>query len=140
MVAASRRVVWGTLFGGGLGALAALLLALGIWGYQIIAVDCTPVDRARDLERLSSFLPKALIAGSSVGVAGGLVGSIYKISIPLAIAWIGLGACVGRIISLSHTQAKETNDVSLGPTIVAGIVAAVILTAYGIWHSRRCPR
>jgi len=51
-----RQVFWGALFGGTLGAPAALLVAIGIWSYQIAVVDCTSVDRIQDSERFMLLL------------------------------------------------------------------------------------
>lgn len=135
-----RQVFWGALFGGTLGAPAALLVAIGIWSYQIAVVDCTSVDRIQDSERLCCFLWIALIAGSLVGAVGGFVASICDISIPLGVAWVAFGVCVGRIASVLEARPKCSPEPSIVPSIVGGMAAAAILTAYGIWHARRRPR
>lgn len=141
MIALVRRVIWGALFGGALGAFGATITTVGLYGYQIALVDRTDVDRVRDFRRLSLFLPRSVIAGFSVGVLGGLVASIpaHRISIPLAIAWVATGACAGRLISIPPAQTKGTGEISILPTIVGGFLAAALLLAYGIWHRRQHP-
>jgi len=138
----ARRVIWGMLLGGGIGLVVSASVVVALFGYQIVVIDQTAVDKVRDLRRLWLFLPRGLIAGLFVGALGGLVAKLpaHQIPISLGMAMVTAGACGGRLVSVQWARAKGTSEPSIFPTLAGALLAAVLVLAHRLWlHGHHPP-